>query len=753
MKPRPSPRRGELLAGLRLLLVLLALVAFALWWRRDKAPDFVLDQRLRLMPTRAVQGASAANLGGEARDALLLPCGQTLRFEFTVPGDEPVLRFVDGHVTAHPEVSVRLVEGGAARELEHHETTEQAWTVRRVPLPADAGERVTVELAALDGRGKVGLGTVLLTDVVLESAGRGVDETETLIGTRSVDQDLLASSTEPRVFAPPTRESQRIGVEGPSAVVLDDAPFWSTTAPLPADARLDLVLHVGRKFDEGPAGRAVVDVLLGDDVLGTVVAELAAPDPGMPAQDCRELAGSLDLSAFAGRTLELGLRRRDAPNLWVGVRELSVSVPRHVPRRPYKAGRGRNVLLVVVDSLRADRLGCAGWPSASTPVLDRIAARGGRWTRVLAPSSWALPNVASLLTGVSPLSHGLGVWPHVQLSARLPTLAQTAAWSGYTTALFTSDPLSGPQHGLDHGFERCDVARVSADELVDRAIDWLQDASQFEWFLMLHLADPSFPHEPAPRDVAALKGPPPPALLERLRKLDSRPGAAEAVADEIGTLYDAELTGVDRALGRVTDWLAARDLLRDTLVVVVGSSGEEFFDHGGRLHGQTLWDEVVNVPLIMSGPGLHGPDGGPFVEDEPISLLDVTRLLGEYGNLSANAGRQGRLPPPFGPRLPEPVFHSLLRPVPGATANDLDASRSRAWLRLADHVAGTEALYDLVADPGALHDVLQDKTLDDDARAALRTQAKALAASFAEWVRASLLVSACQPEAVEVARP
>jgi len=112
---RPSPSRGELLAWLRLALVLLALLAFALWWRRDKAADFVMDQRLRLMPARAVQGAAAANLGGQSRDALLLPCGQTLRFDFTVPGDDPVLRFADGHITAHPEVSVRLVEAGVAR--------------------------------------------------------------------------------------------------------------------------------------------------------------------------------------------------------------------------------------------------------------------------------------------------------------------------------------------------------------------------------------------------------------------------------------------------------------------------------------------------------------------------------------------------------------------------------------------------------------------------------------------------------------
>jgi Sulfatase len=754
VKVAEALRRGEFVAAARFVLVVAALAAFAFWWRSDKAPDFVVDRRLRLVPERAPQSSMSVNLGGQSREALLLPCGDTIRFDVVVPGDDPVLRFADGHVNAHPELAVRLIEAGGPRELESHATSEQAWTVRRVPLPADAGARVTIELAALDGRGKEGLGTVLLSDVVLESSGRGVDETDFSIGARTVDQDLLASARESRSLAPPTRESRRIGVEGPSAIELEaDAAQWASTAPLPPGARLDVVLHVGRRFDDGPPGRALVDILSGEQVLGTVTAELAEPERGMPELDSRQLVASVDLGALAGQTPDLGLRLREGPNLWVGVRELAVSASRRLPRRPFQAGQGRNVLLVVVDALRADRLGCAGWASANTPVIDRLAARGGRWTRVVASSSWALPNVASLLTGVSPLSHGLGVWPRVQLSERLPTLAQTAAWSGYTTALFTSSPLSGPAHGLDHGFERCDVARLSAEEMVERALDWLEDASQFEWFLVLHLSDPVFPHEPAARDLAGLKAPPPPELVERLRAMDSRPGAAEAVATEVGTLYDAEVAGVDRALGRLCDWLAAHDLMRDTLVVVVGSSGEEFYEHGGRLHGQTLWDEVVTVPLVMAGPGVRGADGGPFVEDEPISLLDVTRVVGEYGHLSANSGRQGRLPPPFGPRLPEPVFHSLLRPSPGLTAADLDASRSRRWLRLADHTAGTEALYDLQSDPAALHDVLSDATLDEDTRRERRAEADALAASFDEWVRASLLVAASQPEVAEVARP
>jgi len=746
--------RGALWAALRLVLLLGALAAFGVWWQRELRPDFRVDRVVRLLPARASGQQPVVDIGGRLLSAHAIDCGRSLEFSFTLPGGAAVLRFADGHITAHPELSVRLLGAdGAARELDGHATSENAWTLRRVPLPAAAGARVTVELAALDGAGKRGLGTVYVADVVLESDGRGVDETEIPVATRAAERDLLSDHLTELTLAPVTRESGRIGVEGPQALPLEDGlPFHTLIDSVPPGARLDLVLHLGRPWPDAPIGTARVEVLAGDQRLAALDAALPAGlAPGLAAS--HELSASVDLAAFAGQRLDLGLLRTGAPALWVGLRELSVSVPRDVPRRRFVAGHGRNVLLLVVDSLRGERLGCAGWQPAATPVIDGLAARGGRWTRVLAPSSWSLPNLASLLTGVSPLTHGLGVLPRVRLSAGLSTLAQSAALSGYTTACFSGTPISGPQHGLDRGFERSEVVRLPAGALADRALDWLADAQQFEWFLMLHATDPSFPHEPSLQDVRALRGAPPAGLVERLRALDSRPGAAEALALDLGTHYDAELAGVDRALGRITDWLAARDLLHSTLVVVVGSSGEEFFEHGGRLHGQTLWDEVVSVPVVMCGPGVRGPGGGAFVEDEPVSLLDITRILGEYGHLAVKTGMQGRLPPPFGPRLPEPVFHSVLRPLPAVTTADLDGSRTRRWLRLFDHATGREALFDQLADPASEHDLLADPGLDLEQRAAVRLEADALAASHAEWVRSSLLLSAAQAEPADVQPP
>lgn len=743
--------RGAAWAAVRLLLVLGALAAFAAWWRLEQRPDWFVDRRLPLLPVERGTPAPAADLGGRLRDALELPCGRTLRFEFGVPGDDPVLRFAAGHVTAHPELAVRLGDG---RELLRAPTRENDWETWRVPLPAGAGERVTVELAALDGRGRPGLGAVYVADVVLESGGRGVDVKQLPIAARATELDLLAAHGGELANAPRTPESARIGLEGPQAVPLaEGAPFFGVIEAVPAQARLDLVVHVGRPWPEAPEGVATLELLADGEPLASLRAGLRPEGDAAPLPAARELSASVDLGRFAGRRLELELRRRGAPALWLGLREAVVSAPRSVSRRTFTPGRGRNVLLLLVDSLRPDRLGAAGWPGAHTPVIDSLAARGGRWTRVLAPSSWSLPNVASLLTGVSPLTHGLGVRPRVRLSPGLPTLAQSAAWSGYTTALFSATPVTGPQFGLDRGFERAEVLRLPAEALAERALDWLEDAQQFEWFLALHATDPSYPHEPSLRDLRALPPGPPAPLVERLRALDSRPGAAEAMAFEVGSRHDAEIAGVDRALGLVVDWLAARDLLRSTLVVVVGTSGEEFFEHRGRMHGQTLWDEVVTVPLVMAGPGIRGPDGGPFVEDEPVSLLDVTRLLGEYGRLAVKSGMQGRLPPPFGPLLPEPVFHALLRPLPGVTAADLDASRTRRWLRLFDHASGRAALFDLAADPAAACDLLAEPGLDEERGAEVALQAEALRVSHAEWVRVSLLTSAAQAEPAPLELP
>jgi arylsulfatase A-like enzyme len=732
--------RGVLLAAVRLILVGALLALFAFWWRHQKEPDYRIEACLRLSPDSSAVPPALVELGGEQRLAWSLPAGRSLRLSFTVPGETPVLRFRDGQLAGGGVLAVRSVPAsGAAQELARHDPPEQAWAERRVPLGTAPGQPVTVELAALPGAGEV-----CVADIVLESSGRGVDETDHPIRAASSSEDLLGRSGEVYGAAPATGERRRAGLDGPLCVRLErGVPLTVETAALQSGSWLEIVLHVVNPWPEGQtsAGRVVVSA---DDQ------ELAALPVELPEGELsRETLTRLDLSGYSGRSIILSLRCDGADTLFVGVSDLSVHAPQSVPRRRDPEQRALNVVLILVDALRPDRLGCAGWPGAATPALDALAARGGSYRRVLAPSSWTLPNLASVLTGVSPLSHGLGLKAHGVLDTRLPTLAQTAAWSGLSTACFSSSPELSDRTGLDRGYETHLSEALSAPVLVERALDWLVDARQFRWFLTLHFADLARqPYAPSDQALALLpKGGPPPALIESLRRLDSRPGAAEALADEVGTRYDAQVAWIDHAIGLLIDGLEQRGMLERTLIAVVGTSGEEFYEHNGRLRGQTLFDEVVCVPVILAGPGVRGRDGGPFVEQQPIDLVDVTRLLANFGQLSSQAGLQGRIPPPFTLADPDQVCHAVLRPYPDTTTRDLDASRTRRWLSVRDNATGLTSLYDLERDPGATLDLLLG------ADPVVRQQADAMTASFEQWQRDCVLAGVGSPRLLPAVAP
>jgi len=730
---KPLGGRGAVVAALRLIAVVAVLLLFANWWQHQMEPDFRVQQRLRLRPDGGEMRIPRMNLGGELRHATRLPVGDSLRFVFDVPGEDVVLRFHDGHLEAHPELAVRQVhKDGTREEISVHATEAGVWTEQRIPLDVPAGETITLELTALDGAGRPGLGAVLVADVVLESAGRGVDENAVPIVTRSPVADLLTRYGDLRLRAPRTLQSDRVGLDGPAAIPLEsETTFFATAERLPPGSRLDVGLHVGKIYPDGPTSPGRVVLYAGEEPIAAI--------PVGVGEDGREVetVTRVDLSRWIDGSVDLGLVREGGDNLFVGLRELAVSAPRESRRRPFGGGNARNVLLVVVDSLRADRIGAYGHAGALTPHMDALAARGGRYERVLAPSSWTLPNVATLLTGSGPLSHGLGLRTDRILSPRTNSLAQSASWAGVTTALFSASKWVGENTGLEIGFETFVRSNLPAPILAEQAIDWLEQASQFEWFLTLHVTDPSYPHDPPPQQIQRVAGPPSPELLETLRRIDSRPGVAESVALEVGTLYDAEVTTVDDAIGMLTDWLDERDLLDRTLVVVVGAEGEEFYEHNGRMHGQSLFDEVVRVPVIMAGPGVRGPDGGAFVVEEPVELVDVTRAMASLGRLSTKAEQQGRQPPPFGPVVPDPIAYSVLRPYDGVTVSDVDAVRTKRWLWLYDWENRTEKLYDLAADPGALVNLLADRN-DTEAR----FEADSLSDAFAVWARGSLIQAA-----------
>jgi arylsulfatase A-like enzyme len=262
------------------------------------------------------------------------------------------------------------------------------------------------------------------------------------------------------------------------------------------------------------------------------------------------------------------------------------------PRRP-------NVLLVTLDTTRADRLSCYGHDRETSPNLDRLAAAGVRFTDFVNVSSWTLPTHASLMTGLHPRTHGahydalggesLGAAveaehaQHFRVSA-LPdeavTLAEVLSDAGYATGGVGAGPWLKPVFGLGQGFELydADVDQLSgrpASEVNAIALPFLREHAEEPFFLFLNYFDPHDPYEPPPGTAASS------APIDR---------------------YDAEIAVMDAALGEVLDELARLGVYDDTWIVIVTDHGEAFGEHGRNGHGHSLFEEEIRGALVIKAP-------------------------------------------------------------------------------------------------------------------------------------------------------
>ena len=276
-------------------------------------------------------------------------------------------------------------------------------------------------------------------------------------------------------------------------------------------------------------------------------------------------------------------------------------------REPARRGPGSrpNVLLVTIDTLRADRVG-----RGLTPAIDALGGRGEIWTHVRATAPLTLPSHVSLLTGTLPPAHGVRE-NGVLFDRRVPTIARLFKDAGYRTGAFVGAYVLNRRFGLDDGFDtyddevRRDVARAEqleaerpGGEVVDAALAWLGGASG-PFFLWVHLYDPHAPYAP------------PPGYLEKAN----------------GVPYDAEVLYSDTQVARLVEALATRGLTDSTVVAVTGDHGEALGEHGEATHGMLAYDSTLRVPLVIAIPG-----GTAGRERSPASLADLgPRLLREAG--------------------------------------------------------------------------------------------------------------------------
>ncbi len=337
----------------------------------------------------------------------------------------------------------------------------------------------------------------------------------------------------------------------------------------------------------------------------------------------------------------------------------SLAEPAASPVRASVPPTPPNVVVYLVDTLRADHLGVYGYERPTSPELDRFARDAVTFENAAAPSSWTRPSVVSLLTGLRPWVHGVNRREDA-LSQDVETLAEILAAAGYETAAFITNGNVGPDFAVDQGFGRFRYLRESPNrpavhQLSDRVnqavFRWLANrdpaadgpAARKPFFLYVHTTDPHAPYFPprAYRERFAPEVDPELGLLPsihdlvRVRRGDAPPGVREALLD----LYDGEIAFNDHHFGRLVAHLKELGLYEDALVVFVSDHGEAFRDHGVWGHGRTLYDEELRVPFLVKLPG--GEHAGRRFAD-PVELIDVAPTILDLAGLVPPARLDGR---------------------------------------------------------------------------------------------------------------
>jgi arylsulfatase A-like enzyme/Flp pilus assembly protein TadD len=364
-----------------------------------------------------------------------------------------------------------------------------------------------------------------------------------------------------------------------------------------------------------------------------------------------------------------------------------------------------NVVLITIDTLRADHVGCYGYKQVQTPNIDGLAADGARFERAFAVVPVTLPSHSSMLTGTYPMFSGMHDFSANKLSPLQPTLASVLKQNGYETGAVIAAAVLDSRFGLNQGFDfyydhfdfnRLDEANLDemqrpGNVVADVALDWLAKNSQKKFFLWMHLYDPHFPYhlaEPYSREYA------------------TRP-------------YDGEIAFADEQVGRLLRFLKQKGIYNNTVIVLCGDHGESLGEHGEKTHGFFIYNATMHVPLIIDLPERYFPEhhlqgsAGARVVGDPVSLVDLMpTILGAVG-VEVPAQAQGRSLLPelqdhddqashdrvlYGETfLPRIHFNwSELRGSENAKYHFIDAPRPE--------------LYDLTNDPGEIHNLFTDKS-------------------------------------------
>ncbi|MBI5362517.1 MAG: sulfatase [Planctomycetes bacterium] len=314
-----------------------------------------------------------------------------------------------------------------------------------------------------------------------------------------------------------------------------------------------------------------------------------------------------------------------------------------------------NVLVIAIDTLRADRLGCLGNERGLTPALDRLAGEGVSFRRAFAHAPWTLPSFASIFTSQTPEEHGAGgkLGEFRALAPEHTTLAERFAESGWKTGAIVNVDFLGRAFGLMQGFDVVDE-RFSNDNdhlrdahaTTDAALAWIEKERANAFFLLVHYFDPHARYAP-PKEFRERFADPRDQHSDafefgtRDQVVLWRSGRIHPTQDDFRRaeqLYDGEVAYTDAEVGRLIDGLAAAGLDANTLVVVVADHGEEFLDHGDWEHGHSLHDELLHVPMLLRQKGRIAAR----VVEGPVGTIDLAPTVCGLAGVPPSPDFRGR---------------------------------------------------------------------------------------------------------------
>ena len=380
-----------------------------------------------------------------------------------------------------------------------------------------------------------------------------------------------------------------------------------------------------------------------------------------------------------------------------------------------------NVVVITIDTLRADRLGCYGFEQARTPRIDALAAEGVRADRAMAAVPITLPSHTTIFTGLNPPAHGVRDNGMYRVPDEAETLAERLKAEGYRTQAFVSAWVLHHRFNLDQGFDGYEdvladegspemfrVPERSGKETMDGVLKWLDATGappkESPFFLWVHLFDPHQPYAPPAEDAQASP-----------------------------TLYDGEIASVDRQIGRFIDKLRDKNLLDDTILVLTSDHGESLDEHGEATHALFIYESTIRVPLIVRYP--HRIPAGT-VYDGAVGGVDlmptILGLAGLKPNQTQGADLSTAMAGAAEPPKRSPYSESIHPELEFGMA-PLHGLRSEQWTYIR---APRAELYDRSTDPGEMRNLLEDDaTASQGARAQALALDKALVAVFEDSKR------------------